>query len=134
MKAADTSLVVAAFASWHENHGRARPALDGGLRLIEHCALETYSVLTRLPPPHRCPGVVVRDFIRMRFPEPFLRLEPAAYREFVLELCERDVTGGAAYDALVAATAAGCRAELLTCDRRAAAVYERYGVKTTFLA
>jgi hypothetical protein len=134
MKAADTSLVVAAFASWHENHGRARPALDGGLRLIEHCALETYSVLTRLPPPHRCPGVVVRDFIRMRFPEPFLRLDPAAYREFVLGLCERDVTGGAAYDALVAATAAGCRAELLTCDRRAAAVYERYGVKTTFLA
>ena len=70
MKATDTSLVVAAFASWHENHGRARPALDGGLRLIEHCALETYSVLRRLPPPDRCPGVVVRDFIRMRFLEP----------------------------------------------------------------
>ncbi len=134
MKAADTSLVVAAFASWHEYHELARPVLDSGLRLIEHCALETYSVLTRLPPPHRCSGAVVRDFIRTRFSRPFLRLDAAAYREFILALPERDVTGGVAYDALVAATAAGCRAELVTCDRRAASVYESYGVRTTFLA
>jgi predicted nucleic acid-binding protein len=134
MKAADTSLVVAAFASWHEHHEPARRVLDGGVRLIEHCALETYSVLTRLPPPHRSPGAVVRDFIRTRFPQPFLRLGAPAYRAFVLGLPEHDVTGGAAYDALVAATAAGCKAELVTCDRRAAAVYESYGVRTRFLS
>lgn len=51
MTAVDTSLVVAAFASWHERHEAARRAMDGGVRLIEHCALETYSVLTRLPAP-----------------------------------------------------------------------------------
>jgi predicted nucleic acid-binding protein len=134
MKAADTSLVVAAFASWHEHHELARPVLDDGVHLIEHCALETYSVLTRLPPPHRCSGAVVRDFLRARFPRPFLRLDAGTYKEFILGLLEHDVTGGAAYDALVAATAAGCRAELVTCDRRAAAVYESYGVRTTFLA
>jgi predicted nucleic acid-binding protein len=134
MKAADTSLVVAAFASWHEHHELARPVLDDGVHLIEHCALETYSVLTRLPPPHRCSGAVVRDFIRTRFPRPFLRLDAGMYKDFILGLPEHDVTGGAAYDALVAATAAGCRAELVTCDRRAAAVYESYGVRTTFLA
>ena len=61
--AADTSVVVAAFASWHENHEPARRALDEGLKLIEHCALETYSVLTRLPPPHRASGDIVREFI-----------------------------------------------------------------------
>lgn len=133
MRAADTSLVVAAFASWHEHHEPARRALDGGLRLIEHCALETYSVLTRLPPPHRSPGTVVRDFIRTRFPQPLLRLSAPAYRAFVLGLPDRDVTGGAAYDALVAATAAACGAELVTCDRRAAAVYDRYSVPTRFL-
>jgi predicted nucleic acid-binding protein len=133
MKAADTSLVIAAFASWHEHHGLARPVLDSGVRLIEHCALETYSVLTRLPAPHRCAGVVVRDFIRARFLQPFLRLDAAKYREFVMRLPEHDVSGGASYDALVAATAAGCGAELVTCDRRAAAVYESYGVRTTFL-
>jgi hypothetical protein len=29
------SLVVAAFASWHERHDPARRALDGPMRLIE---------------------------------------------------------------------------------------------------
>lgn len=133
MKAADTSLVVAAFASWHEHHESARRLLDSGLRLVEHCALETYSVLTRLPPPHRSPGTVVADFIRARFPDPFLRLNPAAYRSFVLGLAAGEVTGGAAYDALVAATAAGLGAELVTCDRRAAGTYERYGVRVRFI-
>ena len=133
MKAADTSLVVAAFASWHETHEAARRALDGGLRLPEHCALETYSVLTRLPAPHRAPGEVVRDFLKARFPEPFLRLSPAAYRAFLLGLAEREIAGGAAYDALVAATAAEHDAELVSCDRRASAVYERYAVRLQLL-
>lgn len=133
MKAADTSLVVAAFASWHEKHEAARRALDGGLRLIEHCALETYSVLTRLPPPHRVSGAVVRDFLSARFPLPLLRLSARAYREFLFGLPDQEVTGGAAYDALVAATAAGKRADLITCDRRAVPVYERYGVRAQLL-
>ena len=134
MKAADTSLVVAAFASWHESHEAARRALDSGLRLIEHCALETYSVLTRLPAPHRAPGPVVRDFLEARFPDSFLRLNPSDYKSFILKLPDRGITGGAAYDALVAATAAGIDAELVTCDRRALPVYERYGVRTQFIA
>ncbi|MGH8649269.1 MAG: PIN domain-containing protein, partial [Burkholderiales bacterium] len=86
MKAADTSLVIAAFASWHENHEAARRTLDGGLFLIEHCALEAYSVLTRLPPPHRSSGEVVRDFLAARFPQPFLRLSERAYKDFILGL------------------------------------------------
>src|SRR5438132_12231829 len=61
VRAADSSLVVAAFASWHEKHDAARRVLNGALRLIEHCVLETYSVLTRLPAPHRAPGDVVRE-------------------------------------------------------------------------
>ena len=134
MIAADTSLVVAAFASWHESHESARHALDEGARLIEHCALETYSVLTRLPPPHRTSGALVRDFVAARFTEPFLRLSEKAYRDFILGLAERGITGGAAYDALVAATAAAHGAELVTCDRRALPVYERYGLRTRLLA
>ncbi len=133
MKAADTSLVVAAFASWHETHEAARRELDGGLRLIEHCALETYSVLTRLPSPHRTSGEVVRDFLAARFPGPLLRLTGPAYTDFVLGLPDHGVSGGAAYDALVAATAAGCGATLVSCDRRALKVYERYGVRTQLL-
>jgi predicted nucleic acid-binding protein len=91
-------------------------------------------VLTRLPAPHRAPGDVVRDFIKARFPEPFLRLSPGAYRAFLLGLWEREVVGGAAYDALVAATAAEHSAELLTCDRRASVIYERYGVRSQLLS
>src|SRR5690348_14823941 len=98
MRAVDTSVVVAGFASWHENHDHARRVLDDGARLIDHCALEAYSVLTRLPPPHRSPGAVVRDFLRLRFAETYLRLDARDYREFVLALTERGITGGAAYD------------------------------------
>jgi predicted nucleic acid-binding protein len=134
VKAADTSLVVAAFASWHEHHEAARRAFDGGVRLIEQCALETHSVLTRLPPPHRSPPALVRDFIRARFPQPYLRMSAAADRVFIAGLPEHDVYGGAAYDALVAANAVSCKAELVTCDRRAAALYESYGVRTAFIA
>ena len=133
MRAADTSVVVAAFATWHEHHDAARGVLDAGLDLIEHCALETYSVLTRLPPPHRTSGTVIRDFIAARFPRPFLRLKEAAYRNFVLELPDYTISGGSAYDALVAATAAGHNAELITLDRRALPVYQHYGVRTQFL-
>jgi predicted nucleic acid-binding protein len=134
LKAADTSLVIAAFASWHESHEAARRALDGGLRLIEHCALETYSVLTRLPPPHRTSGEVVREFLTARFPEPWLRMNEQTYKDFILGLPDRGMTGGAAYDALVAATAGGCDAELVTCDRRALPVYERYGLRAKLLS
>lgn len=125
--------MIAAFASWHENHEAARHALDDGLRLIGHCALETYSVLTRLPPPHRATGGVVRDFLKARFPQPFLRLDEYAYRNVILTLIDRGISGGAAYDALVAATAAGCNVDLVTCDKRALPVYEKYGVRMHYV-
>jgi predicted nucleic acid-binding protein len=133
VKAADTSLVVAAFASWHDKHEHARRALDAGLRLPEYCALETYSMLTRLPPPHRAPGDLVREFLLARFPEPLLRMSARTYRDFISSLSDREVTGGAAYDALVAAVAAENDCELVSCDRRAAPIYERFGVRISLL-
>jgi predicted nucleic acid-binding protein len=133
VKAADTSVLVAAFASWHEKHDAARQAVAGAPRLIDHCALETYSVLTRLPAPHRAPAALVRQFLRERFPRPYLRLSTGAYHSFVLQLPDNNVAGSAAYDALVAATAAHVGADLVSCDRRAALIYERYGVRTHFL-
>ena len=133
MRAADTSVVVAAFASWHERHDASRRLLDRGVRLVDHCAVETYSVLTRLPAPHRAPAPVVAAFLQDRFPQPFLRLSAKGQRDFVAGLAARSILGGAAYDALVAATAARHRAELFTLDRRAAAIYDSYGVKFTLI-
>jgi len=124
----DTSVVVAGFASWHEKHEAARRVLDGRPRLVDHCALEVYSVLTRLPPPHRAAGGVVRDFLAARFPQPYLRLAAKSQRTFVLSLPNAGVVGGAVYDALIAATVAECGGELTTCDRRALPTYERFGI------
>lgn len=125
MIAADTSVVVAAFASWHEGHLAARRALrERSVRVPGHVLLETYSVLTRMPPPFRAAAPAVAEFLRRRFPHQPLVLAPAAHQELVERLAARGVTGGAAYDALVATTAADAGALLLSRDRRAVATYE----------
>ena len=133
MIAVDTSVAVAAFASWHERHESARRTVERGARLVAHCALETYSVLTRLPPPHRAPEDTVRDWLADRFSSPFLLLSAAEHRRFVASLPEHGVFGGAAYDALVAETARARSATVATLDRRASGVYERYGVEVVHL-
>jgi predicted nucleic acid-binding protein len=74
LKAVDTSIVVAAFATWHEAHEAARRVLDDAPRIPGHVALEAYSVLTRLPAPHRAPVVQVHAFLEAAFPEPWLAL------------------------------------------------------------
>jgi predicted nucleic acid-binding protein len=125
--AADTSVVVAAFASWHESHKAAGRALRPGTRLIAQCAIEAYSVLTRLPPPHRAPADVVSQFLAERFPEDYLVLDSAPLRALLRSLPGLGIAGGATYDAVVGATAAHVGATLLSFDRRAARSYERSG-------
>ena len=133
MIAADTSVVVAAFASWHEWHAAADRALSKSTRLVAHSALEVFSVLTRLPPPHRAPAGVVRDFLAARFPEPYLSLTPAEYRALIPTLTDLGITGGATYDGLISITAAKAGATLVSCDLRALRTYERCGVRVSLL-
>jgi predicted nucleic acid-binding protein len=125
----DTSIVVAAFASWHEHHSAADRVVDSEARLVAHCALEAFSVLTRLPPPHRVAAHLVRDFLAARFPEPYVGLEGSDYRGLIAHLVEMGISGGAAYDALIAATARAADDMLVSCDRRAAQTYARLGIK-----
>lgn len=131
--AADTSVIVAAFASWHESHERARRAIDAGAALIAHCALETYSVLTRLPTPHRAPGELVAAFLVQRFPAAPLTLPGAALAKLLSRFASEGIAGGAVYDALVAATADHHGRALVTLDLRARAVYQRLGVEARFV-
>ena len=133
MKVVDTSVVVAAFASWHESHALALRALAERPALPVPCALETYAVLTRLPPPHRARPDVVRDFLAATFPGPRLSLDPAVAGRLIDSLVERGVSGGAAYDAVIALVAVGVGATLVTLDTRARATYDRMGVATQFL-
>ncbi len=128
MKAVDSSVVIAAFATWHEHHAIARKAMATRPRLIAHAAVESYSVLTRLPPPHRAHPSIVHTFITQRFSEPFLTLSEAGYQELLATVAAAQILGGPAYDALIAFTAAEHQATLLSLDRRAAATYEAVGV------
>jgi len=126
--AADTSVVVPAALPWHESHARARSALDRARpRLLGPVAIETYSVLTRLPPPLRVPGRLAQDYLAQTFEEPILVLSPIGYRGLVETAAGEGILGGAIYDRLVAATAREAGATLLTRDRRAAAVYQLLG-------
>jgi predicted nucleic acid-binding protein len=127
MKAVDSSVVIAAFATWHEHHAIARKAMAGRPRLIAHAAVESYSVLTRLPPPHRAQPSIVHAFITERFTEPFLTLSEAGYQELLATLAAGQILGGHAYDALIALTAGEHQATLVSLDQRAAATYQTVG-------
>lgn len=128
MTALDTSLVVALFASWHEAHEAARESVPAELHLPAHVLLESYSVLTRLPPPHRAPPDVVESFLRGRFQPRLLTLPSSRHRDLLKSAVEWGITGGSVYDALIAATAEHADAMLLTRDRRAARTYDAVGV------
>lgn len=127
MKAVDSSVVIAAFATWHEHHAIARTAMSSRPRLVAHAAVESYSVLTRLPPPHRASPSIVHAFITQRFTEPFLTLSEAGYKELIATVAERQILGGSAYDAMIAFTAAEHQATLLSLDQRATPTYEVVG-------
>jgi predicted nucleic acid-binding protein len=127
--AVDTSVVVAGFASWHDGHGAAAAVLARRPRLAAHVLVESYSVLTRLPAPHTASAAVVDEFLRHRFPQAPLVLPAKAYGPLLRTIASSGVQGGAAYDALIAATARHANALLLTRDRRASATYEKIGVR-----
>jgi predicted nucleic acid-binding protein len=128
MIAVDTSVVVAAFASWHEGHASAAATLARRPRVPAHVLLETYSVLTRLPPPHRAPANLVAAFLAERFSAAPLVLPGAEHARLVARAAEAGIVGGSIHDALVGATVRHARGRLLTRDRRAAPTYERLGV------
>jgi predicted nucleic acid-binding protein len=132
---ADTSVAVAAALPWHEAHPVARSALTGEkTRVIAQVATETYSVLTRLPPPQRVPAAVARDYLVEMFELPPIVLAAEEYEGLLDLAVAAQIAGGAVYDAIVAASARALDATLLTLDRRAAPTYQRVGAAFTLLA
>lgn len=134
MKVVDSSVVIAAFASWHEHHAVAQKALAGRPRLVAHAAVESYSVLTRLPPPHRAQPSLVHAFLTERFAGPFLVLSETGYQELLATVASSQIFGGPVYDALIAFTAAEHQATLVSLDQRAATTYEAVGATVERLA
>lgn len=134
MRAVDSSITVAAFAAWHEHHELARAVVADKPMLPAHTALETYSVMTRLPPPHRVAGGAVRGFLEGNFRAPWPGLDADAYPALVAELDGLAIVGGSVYEALIAATARAFGAILVTADGRASPIYEAMGVDVELVA
>ncbi|MER3411087.1 MAG: VapC toxin family PIN domain ribonuclease, partial [Thermoleophilia bacterium] len=89
MTTPDTSVVVAAFARWHEQHEAARAAVREAEALVAPVAVESFSVLTRLPPPHRASPEIVVAFLDHHFPRPFLLLDAEGFRRLLDTAMER---------------------------------------------
>lgn len=132
---ADTSVLVASFASWHEHHDVAFAAvgkLDG---VVAHSLLETYSVLTRLPAPHRMSANVVAKYLEATFGRHIvLGLPPDEQRKLVRTCASQGLSGGSVYDAMIAATCVRANAKLLTLDARARPTYAALSVEHELLA
>jgi predicted nucleic acid-binding protein len=133
--APDTSVLVASFASWHEHHEIAFAATGRVDALVAHCLLETYSVLTRLPAPHRMTPDVVSSFLDDTYRAHTVYGLPAAeHRDLVVTCAAQGLSGGSVYDALIAATCARAGLTLLTLDGRARQTYSALGVAHELLA
>ena len=110
----DTNCMVAALCAWHEHHGRAageiRRRLTAGesMVLAAPTLIETYSVLTRLPPPHRLSprdALALLDAYFLTADRESVALTVDDYRQIVLNAPARGIAGGRVYDAVVVACA-----------------------------
>ena len=124
----DTSVLVPALLAWHPDHDSCRAALRTVHQVPVHVLVECYSVITRLPAPHRVsPGDA--GAVLEALPLIPVLLPAARHASLVPECARLGIRGGAVYDALVARTAAHHHLELVTRDRRARATYDQLGVR-----
>jgi predicted nucleic acid-binding protein len=129
----DSSVVIAAFSSWNEYHEAAIEAIGDVRDLVAHVELETYSVLTRLPEPLQMEPELVAQFLCEDYPGKRMVVSDPERRTLITRFADLSIAGGAVYDGIVAATAAHHGYRLISCDRRAATVYDRLGVEVVYL-
>lgn len=124
----DTSVLVPALAVWHPEHQRARAALRDVTAVPAHVLLECYSVLTRLPQPHRiAPDVAATAVAGLSWPT--LALPGEQLAALLRKLADHHIAGGATYDGVVAATALHHGYALRSADPRARRTYEIVGAR-----
>ena len=129
----DTSAAVALVVADHDAHAMTWQALHAReLGLAGHAWFETFSVLTRLPGAVRRDASTVARLISANFPHSRF-LDEGSTSSLTGELAAMGVSGGAVYDALVAATAAHHQLPLVSRDRRAAETYRAFNVEVELL-
>jgi toxin FitB len=124
----DTSVAVPLLVAQHSAHGAVVRWWNGrSLALSGHALAETYSVLSRLPGDLRLAPADAALLLRERF-DPPLALAADTSAKLIELLAERNIAGGAVYDALVGLAAIEHGVELGTRDARAQATYDALGV------
>lgn len=126
--AVDTSIVVAGLLIDHGQHELARPVLASLPAIPAHVAIESYSVLTRMPIPGRLPAAEATELLLQAFGGRVVALSGPEQQGLLASLAGLGIAGGAVYDALVAATALRHGLALRSLDRRAARTYDAIGV------
>jgi predicted nucleic acid-binding protein len=130
----DTSVAVALTVADHEHHETTFRALgDRRLGLAGHAAFETFSVLSRLPPPARRTPATIARLLAAGFPHSRFLSEKAA-AELIGELHALGIAGGAVYDALVGASAIEHGLPLATRDHRAIETYRALDVRVELVS
>lgn len=119
--ALDTSVVVAALLGWHEAHDACADAvaraLDEDTILPQSALIESYSVMTRLPSPHRVRPADAMQILAGSFRNDarIVALRPGSSWELLSRVRDHGVTGGLVYDARILAEArTGHATRLLT--------------------
>jgi predicted nucleic acid-binding protein len=123
--ALDTSVVIAALLSWHESHTESLRALEaaakaGRLIVPAPALVEAFSVMTRLPAPHRIAPRDAHHILSGSFERrvDVVGLTGSETWRLIRESATEGVAGGTAYDALILACSRKARAtRLLTLDR-----------------
>lgn len=130
----DTSIAIPLVVPDHAHYEVVTEAVgDRVLGLAGHAAFETFSVLTRLPPPARLtPGAAV-VLISTNFPHTAMLSSPVA-EKLLADLASMSIAGGSVYDALVGAAAREQGVPLLTRDHRAIGTYRSLGVDFELIA
>lgn len=116
--ALDTSVVVAALQSWHQDHQAALTCLQSlfageeEVVLATRVLVESFSVMTRLPAPYRLESEAGITLLAKTFEEraTLIDLPAADYWGLLRAFVAHGASGGAAYDA-----------EIIECSRRAGA-------------
>jgi predicted nucleic acid-binding protein len=116
----DTNCLVAAVSSWHGHHEATRREIErryaAGEELVlsAHSLAEAFSVLTRLPEPHRLSPEDALALIEANWGETRLvALTAPDYRVTLRRCRDASIGGGAVYDALIAACARKARVSTL---------------------
>jgi predicted nucleic acid-binding protein len=132
-QAVDSSVSLAAIIEDDPQHEAAELALAESNRTIAHVAAETYSVLTRIPPPIRLDADTATSVIEARLPSQRVALDAMQHPSAIRRLADAQIGGGATYDGLIALTALDHDIELVSRDHRAARIYRALGVRFRLL-